>query len=135
MAVKDGINLSNTHQVKPNFPIEIESIIQYIERDGETSYATRLNSALKILSNNDSEDSIVMNWISELRDNILFLNKKNEAIIFALLESGACSFCSELKRPPVVVVVGRGGCQLRYCPCHLTVARNYKVHCQKLLCC
>ncbi|GFU61691.1 hypothetical protein TNCV_4611701 [Trichonephila clavipes] len=41
--------------------------------------------------------------------------------------------CRKLKRPPVGVVVRRGGCQHRFHPRHMSMVQNYEVRPQKLL--
>ncbi|GFU55606.1 RNA polymerase I-specific transcription initiation factor RRN3 [Nephila pilipes] len=83
--VKDA-NSCNSARVTFDLPIERESIVEYVQGDDELSYPARLNSVLKILCCNDSEDALLLKWLAELKDNILFLNKKNESIIFALLK-------------------------------------------------
>ncbi|GIY87873.1 RNA polymerase I-specific transcription initiation factor RRN3 [Caerostris darwini] len=75
-------NLSSP-RVRFDLPIHKESIIQFIQEEGEASHAYRLNLVLKAISEGEPTD--YLKWIKELKDNILFFNKKNEPLLLHLL--------------------------------------------------
>ncbi|GBN59979.1 RNA polymerase I-specific transcription initiation factor RRN3 [Araneus ventricosus] len=84
-SLKD-VSSTSSPRVKFDLPIDKESIIQYLQEEGGVSYGSRLNSVLKILMDKDTEDSILIRWITELKDNILFFDKRNESLGFTLLK-------------------------------------------------
>lgn len=74
---------TNVQHVKFNLPGD--KVIQYIQENKETSYLVKLNSVVKTISSVDTEDILLVNWMNEFKDNILFLEKNKEAIVSAVL--------------------------------------------------
>lgn len=65
-----------------NLPDE-NSIIDYLKEEN-IPYAAKLNSIVRRLTAADTEDTVLLKWIKDFKDNILFL-ENNERIIYALL--------------------------------------------------
>ncbi|XP_035213526.1 RNA polymerase I-specific transcription initiation factor RRN3-like [Stegodyphus dumicola] len=77
--------ISGGARVKFNLPDDQESIITYLKEPGDESYSEKLNSVIKTISSPNTDNTLLLKWIKEFKDSILFLSRENNRIISALL--------------------------------------------------
>ncbi|KAG8184417.1 hypothetical protein JTE90_004587 [Oedothorax gibbosus] len=81
-----NVNSPSSTHVKFELPDEKQSIITYYNEDGKESQAFKLNYIIKTIHSKDTEDALLLKWITEFKDTILFLDRQNEPITNALLK-------------------------------------------------
>ncbi|XP_054713372.1 RNA polymerase I-specific transcription initiation factor RRN3-like [Uloborus diversus] len=78
-------NSAKTSHVKFNLPEEQGSVIEYLQGNAEASPIIKANLISKTILSPSTQDSLLLKWILEFKENIVVLDRENESITVALL--------------------------------------------------